>query len=114
MILSTLTKLKQVCTYPRQLLGDGSAIEGRSGKLARLSEMLAEAVECGDRALVFTQFAEMGGILQTHLQEQFGVEALFLHGGTPRARGDTRVERVQEESAGRPAFLLAPQAGRTE
>ena len=39
LILATLTKLKQVCNHPRQLLGDGSPIEGRSGKLARLSEM---------------------------------------------------------------------------
>jgi len=113
LILATLTKLKQVCNHPRQLLGDGSPIEGRSGKLARLSEMLAEAVETGDRALVFTQFAEMGSILQTHLQEQFGVEVLFLHGGTPRSKRDTMVERFQKGNGGPPVFILSLKAGGT-
>ena len=113
LILATITKLKQVCNHPRQLLGDGSAIEGRSGKLTRLSEMLAEAVEVGDRALVFTQFAEMGSILQTHLQEQFGVEALYLHGGTPRTQRDTMVERFQKADGGPPIFILSLKAGGT-
>ena len=111
-ILATLTKLKQVCNHPRQLLGDGSAIDGRSGKLARLTEMLTEAVESGDRALVFTQFAEMGAILQTHLQEQLGVEAMFLHGATPRAKRDAMVERFQS-AAGPPLYILSLKAGGT-
>ena len=111
-ILATLTKLKQVCNHPRQLLGDGSAVDGRSGKLSRLTEMLTEAVESGDRALVFTQFAEMGGILQTHLQEQLGVEAMFLHGATPRAKRDAMVERFQSP-AGPPLFILSLKAGGT-
>ncbi len=113
MILATLTKLKQVCNHPRQLLGDRSAIDGRSGKLARLQEMLGEAVESGDRALVFTQFAEMGSILQTQLQEQFGLEVLFLHGGTPRAKRDQMVERFQQPGDGPPIFILSLKAGGT-
>ena len=112
-ILATLTKLKQVCNHPRQLLGDRSAIDGRSGKLARLQEMLGEAVESGDRALVFTQFAEMGNILQTHLQEQFGMEVLFLHGATPRAKRDEMVERFQRNGDGPSIFILSLKAGGT-
>src|SRR5262249_1777913 len=41
-VLATLSKLKQVCNHPAQFLGDNSAIGGRSGKLARLTEMLEE------------------------------------------------------------------------
>jgi SNF2 family DNA or RNA helicase len=62
-VLAALSKLKQVCNHPAQFLGDNSAIPGRSGKLARLTEMLEEALAAGDRALVFSQFAEMGGII---------------------------------------------------
>jgi hypothetical protein len=114
LILATLTKLKQVCNHPRQLLGDASPIDGRSGKLARLTEMLGEAVSAGDGSLVFTQFAEMGTILQTHLQEQLGVEAMFLHGGTARAKRDQMVERFQSTDAGRPPiFILSLKAGGT-
>lgn len=113
LILATLTKLKQVCNHPRQLLGDGSPVEGRSGKVARLYEMLSEAVEVGDRALVFTQFAEMGGILQGYLQEQFGLEVFFLHGGTPRTKRDQMVERFQNGGDGSPIFILSLKAGGT-
>jgi SNF2 family DNA or RNA helicase len=113
LVLATIMKLKQVCNHPLQLLSDGSAIAGRSGKLARLHEMLGEAVESGDRALVFTQFAEMGGMLQTYLQEQFGLEVFFLHGGTPRARRDEMVERFQKESGGPQIFILSLKAGGT-
>lgn len=118
-ILATLSKLKQVCNHPAQLLGDHSAIPGRSGKLARLTEMLEELLTVGDRALVFTQFAEMGDILKRHLQETFGREVLFLHGGVPKAKRDWMVERFQAGAgrAGRadgPAvFILSVKAGGT-
>ena len=53
-ILATLSRLKQVCNHPAHFLGDNSAIDGRSGKLARLTEMLEELLPVGDKALVFT------------------------------------------------------------
>ncbi len=55
-LLATLSKLKQICNHPAQFLGDNSAIPGRSGKLARLTEMLEEVIELGDRALIFRSF----------------------------------------------------------
>ena len=112
-VLATLSKLKQVCNHPAQFLGDNSSIPGRSGKLARLTEMLDEALGVGERALVFSQFAEMGMILQRHLQETFGREVLFLHGGVPKGQRDRMVERFQEEGAGPPIFLLSLKAGGT-
>jgi SNF2 family DNA or RNA helicase len=113
MILATLTKLKQICNHPAQFLGDGSAVAGRSGKLARLEEMLEEVLATGDRALLFSQFAEMGGLLQHHLQRTFGREVLFLHGGVPRARRNQMVERFQSAGNGPPIFILSLKAGGT-
>ena len=83
-------KLKQVCNHPAHLLKDRSRLDGRSGKLARLEEILDEALAEGDRALCFTQFAEFGHMLRAHLQERLGREVMFLHGGTleERARRD--------------------------
>ena len=112
-ILGTLTKLKQVCNHPRQLLGDNSAIGGRSGKLARLQDMLEEIIAVGDRALIFSQFAEMGGILQRHIQDTFGKEALFLHGGVSKRQRDRMVERFQDVQKGPPVFILSLRAGGT-
>jgi SNF2 family DNA or RNA helicase len=112
LILATLSKLKQVCNHPAQFLGDNSAIEGRSGKLARLAEMLEEVVEVGDRALVFSQFSEMGDILRRYMQERLGWEVLFLHGGVPKKRRDEMIERFQDDSGPR-VFVLSLKAGGT-
>lgn len=112
LVLATLMKLKQVCNHPAQFLGDNSAARGRSGKLARLTEMLEEALAEGDRALVFTQFAVMGEILKRHLQETFGRETLFLHGGVPKTQRDRMVESFQGEG-GPPVFVLSLKAGGT-
>ncbi|EQD38016.1 Snf2/Rad54 family helicase, partial [mine drainage metagenome] len=63
MILATLSKLKQVCNHPAHFLGDGSALAARSGKLTRLVEILDEVIAEGERALIFTQYREMGALL---------------------------------------------------
>ncbi|MAG35312.1 MAG: ATP-dependent helicase [Dehalococcoidia bacterium] len=113
MILATLTKLKQVCNHPAHFLGDNSAIPGRSGKLARLTEMLEEVLAVAERALIFTQFAELGAILQQHLQETFGREVLFLHGRVTKKRRDALIARFQDDRHGPPLFVLSLKAGGT-
>ncbi len=113
-VLATLSKLKQVCNHPAQFLGDNSAIPNRSGKLARLTEMLEEVLEAGDRALIFSQFSEMGAIIQRHLQETFGREVLFLHGEVSKKQRDEMVERFQQGGAQSPRiFMLTVKAGGT-
>jgi SNF2 family DNA or RNA helicase len=112
-ILGVLSKLKQVCNHPAQFLADNSPIPGRSGKLARLTEMVEEILQVKDRALIFTQFAEMGKLLQRHLQETFGREALFLHGGTAQKQRDEMVARFQAEGSRIPLFILSLKAGGT-
>ncbi|MCW1970259.1 MAG: DEAD/DEAH box helicase, partial [Anaerolineae bacterium] len=111
LVLATLMKLKQVCNHPAHFLKDGSAISGRSGKLVRLEEMLDEALSVGDKSLVFTQFAEMGELLQTHLQRRFGREVFFLHGGVVKSKRDEMVRRFQTEPKTSPIFLLSIKAG---
>ena len=82
----------------------------RSGKLDRLVEMLEEALAAGDRALIFTQFAEMGHALHAYLPQALGQPALFLHGGTPVSQRNDMVVRFQDEG-GPPLFILSLKAG---
>ena len=112
-VLATLMKLKQVCNHPAQFLGDGSALAGRSGKLARMTEMMEEVRAVKDRALVFTQFAEMGTLLKAYLQETFGDEVLFLHGGVPAKARTKMIERFQDDPNGPLIFILSIKAGGT-
>ena len=83
-VLAAMTKLKQVCNHPAQLLHDGSPVGRRSGKVVRLEEILGEVLAEGDRALCFTQFAEFGHLLVPHLSARLDTEVGFLHGGLPR------------------------------
>ncbi len=111
LVLATLTKLKQVCNHPAHFMADGSRLALRSGKLNRLEEMLEEVIAADDKALIFTQFAEMGGLLRTELQDRLGREVLFLHGGTQKKQRDILVQRFQEERRGSPLFILSLKAG---
>jgi len=112
LVLATMAKLKQVCNHPAHLLADGSRLEGRSGKLARLEEIAEEIVAAGEKALCFTQYAEFGQMLQPYLAARLGCEVLYLHGGTPKAKRDAMVAGFQE-GTGPALFLLSLKAGGT-
>ncbi|MBD0689302.1 DEAD/DEAH box helicase, partial [Streptomyces sp. CBMA123] len=111
-VLAAIGKLKQVCNHPAQLLHDGSPLGERSGKVARLAELLEEALAEGDRTLVFTQYAEFGTMLRPYLERRLGEEVLYLHGGVPRTRREELVERFQSPD-GPGVFLLSLRAGGT-
>ena len=108
-ILSALTKLKQICNHPALFLQDASSLDGRSGKLSRLEEMLDQAVAAGDSSLIFTQFAAMGAMLRHHLQVKMGLEVLFLHGKTAKKKRDDMIARFQAGHS--PVFILSLKAG---
>jgi SNF2 family DNA or RNA helicase len=111
-VLSAMTKLKQVCNHPAQVLGDGSPLPGRSGKLERLEEILDGVLAGGESALCFTQFARFGAMLTPHLAARFGVPVRYLHGGTPRGARDAMVAAFQADP--RPGiFVLSLKAGGT-
>lgn len=112
-VLALLTYLKQICNHPAHYLADRSPLGGRSGKLARVTEMLEEAMAAGDKALVFTQYREMGEQLRAHFSEQLGVDVVFLHGGTRKKERDELVLRFQEDPRGPRIFVLSLKAGGT-
>lgn len=114
LVLTTLLRLKQICNHPALVLPERARIAGRSGKLRMLTEMLAAVIASGERALVFTQFKDMGDLIQQHLQSTFGTEVLFLHGGTDRAKRERMVLRFQSDEENAPQiFVLCLKAGGT-
>ena len=112
LVLSAMTKLKQACNHPAHLLGDGSPLADRSGKVERLEQILATALAEGDQALVFTQFARFGVMLKPYLRDRLGAEVEFLHGGTSRGARERMVERFQERTGPR-VLVLSLKAGGT-
>lgn len=113
LVLSLITALKQICNHPAQYLGEAGPLPGRSGKLQRCMEMLEEVVAAGDRALVFTQYREMGERLVAEIERVLGIRAPFLHGGVARGARDEMVRRFQHDARAAPIFVLSVKAGGT-
>ena len=126
LVLSALVKLKQICNHPAHFLRQGSddddapplptlkageRLSARSGKAQRLMEMVEEVVAAGDRALIFTQYRQMGHLLVAMLRQEIDTEALFLHGGTPQAKREQLIERFQSNDPSCPIFVLSLKAG---
>ena len=112
LVLAALMRLKQICNHPAHALGDGSRLAGRSGKLTRFDELVTELLDADERALVFTQFREMGELLRTHVSDQFHFDAPFLHGGVTRTGRDRMVDAFQD-GTGPPLLLVSLKAGGT-
>ncbi|WP_293350493.1 MULTISPECIES: DEAD/DEAH box helicase [unclassified Microcoleus] len=118
MILALLVKLKQLCNHPALVKAEGKPKElsinsQESGKLQRLVEMLEEVVAEGDRALIFTQFAEWGKLLKPHLEQHLGREVLFLYGSIKQQQREEMIDRFQHDPQGPPIMILSLKAGGT-
>ncbi len=113
-VLALLTRLKQICNHPALALKEENVDNGfaaRSAKVQRLEEILEEVIEAGDRALLFTQFAEWGNLLQAHLQRRWRQEVPFLSGSSSKSERQAMVDRFQEDPRGPQLFLLSLKAG---
>ncbi|WP_367275247.1 SNF2-related protein [Microcoleus sp. CAWBG58] len=118
MILALLVKLKQLCNHPALVKAEGKPKElsinsQESGKLQRLVEMLEEVVAEGDRALIFTQFAEWGKLLKPYLEQHLGREVLFLYGSIKQQQREEMIDRFQHDPQGPPIMILSLKAGGT-
>ena len=135
LVLAGLIKLKQMCNHPAHFLKEAAAgtsdqtssppqtlAPSRSGKCQRLVEMLQEVVAAGDKALVFTQFRQMGHLLQAMLRKTLDRDVLFLHGGSSAAQRPQLIDEFQgqgrwakttgkDRSSGPPVLLLSLKAG---
>ena len=112
MVLKLIMALKQVCNHPSQYLKKSDASPDLSGKAGMLLNMLENILENNEKVLIFTQFREMGLILQQMIRDRFGTDSMFLHGGTTRKNRDEMVERFQNDAREK-IFLLSIKAGGT-
>ncbi|MEB3215132.1 MAG: SNF2-related protein [Nostocales cyanobacterium 94392] len=111
MILGLLVKLKQICNHPAQYLKKDELNKHDSTKLQRLEEMLEEVILNGDRALIFTQFAEWGKLLKPYLEKHFNRETLFLYGSTSKKQREEMIDRFQQDPQGPQVMILSLKAG---
>jgi superfamily II DNA or RNA helicase len=111
-ILAAITALKQICNHPAAYQDDDRPLDGRSGKLARLEEIVESVFAAGERVLVFTHFAEWGVKLADYLTKRMDTSIECYHGGLSRGVRDAMVQRFQEGD-GPAALVLSLKAGGT-
>ncbi|GGU14592.1 DEAD/DEAH box helicase [Lentzea flava] len=106
LVLKLLTGLKQICNHPSHYLGHAT-LQGTSGKLDLLDELLATIVAEDGSVLIFTQYVGMARLLEQHIKHP----TRFLHGGTPVPQREQMVDDFQQGRA--PVFLLSLKAAGT-
>ena len=110
MILSALTKFKQLCNHPDQYLGANEFDPRQSGKFQRLKEICETIYEKRERVLVFTQYKEMTESLASFLASIFNQSGLVLHGSTPVKQRKSIIEKFQNTEY-TPFMVLSLKAG---
>jgi len=118
-VLATITKLKQLCDHPalltRQFDKPVDELLEQSHKLMRLTEMVEEVREANERCIIFTQYIEMGKLLQKVLSERLQEKVMFMHGGVSKAERDLMIASFQQARQDEPrgVFILSLKTGGT-
>ena len=111
LVLQMITALKQICNHPAQYLKDNDDDPSLSGKATMLLDLVEAIVDSGEKALIFTQYREMGALLQRFIANRLGTAPLFYHGGCGIAERNSIVDRFQHNRADRLAILSLKAAG---
>ena len=113
LILQMLSRLKQLCNHPALYLKEERPdhLLERSSKLEKLQELIGFAIDQGESCLIFTQYIEMGHMIQRMLRDEFDIEVPFLNGSVPKQQRDRMISRFQDREF--PVFLLSLKAGGT-
>jgi SNF2 family DNA or RNA helicase len=109
-VLSSLTRLRQLCCHPGllpELMRKGE--RGESAKLELLKELLLETLDSGQKTLVFSQFTSLLKIIKEWLDSQ-GITYEYLDGSTMNRQA--RVDNFNNDKNIK-LFLLSLKAGGT-
>jgi SNF2 family DNA or RNA helicase len=113
LILQMILALKQICNHPATFLkGVDSIAAQTSGKLQMLLDLLTSIQEQGEKTLIFTQFAEMGFLLQSTIEQELGLTAHFYHGGCSQTLRKNMVDDFQNNPESK-VLILSLKAGGT-
>ena len=107
MILSILTKLRQICCHPSLFMEN---YQHDSAKLDLLMELLEDSLEGGHRVLVFSQFTSMLALVKTALEKK-KMAYFYLDGNIAPMK---RQQMVHDFNTGnKDIFLISLKAGGT-
>ncbi|MGO4888495.1 DEAD/DEAH box helicase [Anaerobacillus sp. MEB173] len=110
LILSSLTKLKQICNHPAQFLKENAPLRHRSEKWEQLLILLDQIQAKNEKALLFTQYKQMGMLLQQGLNDFSHKKVPFLHGSLPPLKREELIHQFADKD-GPNLFILSLKAG---
>ena len=96
-ILKILTALKQTCNHPAQFLDIKNPKIQESGKMELLVNILENILSVDEKVIIFTQYVEMGKIIQKLISKKFKQEVLFLHGSQTLKEKTEVIDTFQED-----------------
>ena len=107
-ILSTLTRLRQICCHPSLFIKD---YKDESSKLNQCTEILSDAIEAGHKILLFSGYTSMFEIIEKELDKK-KIKYFKLTGST---KVDERIKLVDEFNTNSEikVFLISLKAGGT-
>ena len=96
-ILKILTALKQTCNHPAQFLDIKNPKIADSGKMELLINILENILDNNEKVIIFTQYVEMGKLIQELVSKKFKQEVLFLHGSQSMKEKKRIIDTFQED-----------------
>lgn len=112
LIFKLITNLKQLCNHPSNYTKQKDCDPNLSGKATKLISLLREILINKEKVIIFTQYTEMGDILQEMISRELLQQALFFHGGISRKKRDQMVEDFQTKPENK-IIIISLKAGGT-
>ena len=112
LVLKLITSLKQICNHPAQFSKSERMSVDESGKMEVLVNILENILDNDEKVIIFSQYVQMGEILQKLIEKEFGQEVLFFHGQLSRKKRDEIIDRFQNSYENR-IMILSLKAGGT-
>jgi SNF2 family DNA or RNA helicase len=111
-IFRLITKLKQICNHPSNYNSGFEYNAKISGKSEKTVELIENIIESEEKALIFTQYVQMGKILKKMLEDKFNKKILFFHGSL---NSNQREELIKEFNNDEdiPVMIVSLKAGGT-
>lgn len=112
LVLKMINSLKQICNHPAQFTKSKNIDADESGKMEILMNTLENILQADEKVLIFTQYVQMGKIMQKLIEEKFSHEVLFLHGSLSRKKRDEMIKKFQNRKQSK-IFIISLKAGGT-
>ncbi len=106
-VLAELTRLRQLCCDPRLVFEN---YRGHGAKLDTIEELIASAMDAGEKTLVFSQFTSFLELIAQRLEEK-EVRFYTITGSTPKKERLNLVNAFNTDDV--PVFLVSLKAGGT-